>query len=150
MSRIVTGLLLLSMLAAPREGFALITGGEGNEPVADPGEPTGAASMFNTRARIAWWEAPPFGGGHWHGECRGDAATFNTILQDFAKLDVKAKRIVLHDGIGYSFWLGPNKKAPAGWYRVVVEADGFVPRVASYARFDPEVRLINGRTQPMG
>ncbi len=31
--------------------------------------------------------------------------------------------------------LGPEG-APAGWHRVVVEADGFVPRVAGYARFD--------------
>ena len=30
------------------------------------------------------------------------------------------------------------KKAPAGWVRVVVEADGFVPRVAGYARFDEQ------------
>ena len=28
------------------------------------------------------------------------------------------------------------KHAPAGWHRVVVEADGFVPRVAGYARFE--------------
>ena len=32
------------------------------------------------------------------------------------------------------------KKAPAGWYRVVVEADGFVPRVAGYAQFDDQPR----------
>ena len=32
------------------------------------------------------------------------------------------------------------KKAPAGWVRVVVEADGFVPRVAGYARFDEQPR----------
>ena len=32
------------------------------------------------------------------------------------------------------------KKAPAGWVRVVVEADGFVPRVAGYARFDDQPR----------
>ena len=28
------------------------------------------------------------------------------------------------------------KKAPPGWLRVVVEADGYVPRVVGYARFD--------------
>jgi hypothetical protein len=32
------------------------------------------------------------------------------------------------------------KKAPAGWIRVVAEADGFVPRVAGYARFDDQPR----------
>src|SRR5262249_56304356 len=30
------------------------------------------------------------------------------------------------------------RKAPAGWLRVIVEADGFVPRVAGYARFDDQ------------
>src|SRR5438067_987237 len=32
------------------------------------------------------------------------------------------------------------KNAPAGWVRAVVEADGFVPRVAGYARFDDQPR----------
>ncbi len=32
------------------------------------------------------------------------------------------------------------KKAPAGWYRVVIEADGFVPRVAGYTQFDEQPR----------
>jgi hypothetical protein len=32
------------------------------------------------------------------------------------------------------------KKAPAGWVRVVVEAEGFVPRVAGYARLDDQPR----------
>jgi hypothetical protein len=32
------------------------------------------------------------------------------------------------------------KKAPAGWVRVVVEADGFVPRVAGYAQIDDQPR----------
>ncbi len=110
MYRLAPGLLLLFLLAGPREASALITGGEGNSPIGDPGWPKGAAAIFNTRARIAWWEGPPFGGGQWHAECRGDAATLSTILQDFARLDVKAKRIVLHDGIGHSFWLAPNNE----------------------------------------
>ena len=32
------------------------------------------------------------------------------------------------------------KKAPAGWVRVVVEAEGFVPRVAGHARLDDQPR----------
>ena len=30
------------------------------------------------------------------------------------------------------------KKSPAGWFRVVIEADGYVPRVVGYARFDAQ------------
>jgi hypothetical protein len=30
------------------------------------------------------------------------------------------------------------KKVPVGWARIVVEADGFVPRIAGYAQFDDQ------------
>src|SRR5262245_37207000 len=106
MSRITTG-LLLTILAAP-VAFDLITGGEGNKPIADPGWPAGAAALFNHPGRAAWWEGPPFGGGQWHAECRGDAKALNAVLADFARMDAKVKRVVVHDGTGYSFWLAPN------------------------------------------
>lgn len=105
----------LSLMASP--AHALIQGGEGNKPVTDPGWPKGAADIFNHASRIAYWVGPPFGGGQWHAEYRGDAETLNAILAGFAKLDVKNKRVVVHDGIGKSFWLNPNdepdKKAMA-------------------------------------
>jgi hypothetical protein len=96
-------------LISPR-AFALITGGEGNTPIKDPGWPNGAAAIFNTQSRIAWWEGPPFGGGEWHSECRGDAKALNEVLAGFAKLDQKNKRVVVHDGVGHSFWLNPNRE----------------------------------------
>jgi hypothetical protein len=71
-NRLRTALLLLLSLATvaftSREAFALIEGGEGNTPIADPGWPKFAAAIFNTKSRIAWWEGPPFGGGQWHAE----------------------------------------------------------------------------------
>ena len=75
-----------------------------------PAGPHGAAAIFNHPGRIAWWEGPPFGGGQWHAECRGDAKALNAVLADFARLDVKTKRIVVHDGTGHSFWLAPNRE----------------------------------------
>ena len=90
--------------------FALITGGEGNSPLHDPGWPNGAAAIFNNSARVAWWEGPPFGGGQWHAECRGDAKALSSVLADFTKLDAKNKRVVIHDGVGHSFWLNPNRE----------------------------------------
>src|SRR5262249_16721659 len=110
------GMMLLLFLAAAivavtsSEAFALITGGEGNRPVADPGWPEGAAAIFNVTSRIAWWEGPPLGGGQWHAECRGDAKALTAVLADFAKLDVKSKRLVLHDGVGTSFWLNTGNE----------------------------------------
>src|SRR5262245_40323575 len=88
--------------------YALITGGKGNEPLSDPGWPAGSAKIFNYVGRVAWWEGPPFGGGQWRAECRGDAKAITAVLNDFAKLDWKTKRVVLHEGIGNSFWLNPN------------------------------------------
>ncbi|MHB8862959.1 MAG: carboxypeptidase regulatory-like domain-containing protein [Pirellulaceae bacterium] len=89
---------------------AVITGGEGSNPLADPGWPEGAAVIFNHPSRVAWWEGPPFGGGQWHAECRGDAETLTRILKAFADLQVKTKRVIVRDGIGRSFWLNPNRE----------------------------------------
>jgi hypothetical protein len=93
------------------EVFALILGGAGNAPLRDPGWPAGAEVVFNSSARIAWWEGPPFGGGQWHAECRGDAKALSAVLANLAKLEVKNKRVVVHDGVGRSFWLNPNNDA---------------------------------------
>jgi hypothetical protein len=133
---VLRGLIpLLLVAAAPgRPALALITGGEGNKPIADPGWPKGAAAIFNVAERIAWWEGPPFGGGQWHAECRGDSRAFSRVLAVFAKLDVARRRLVVHDGVGESFWLNmnhePAKRAaarmdwsltiwqPASWQRL--------------------------------
>jgi hypothetical protein len=109
MKRSVLATTMIALLTA-RSASALITGGEGNEPVRDPGWPAGAAAVFNTSARVAYWVGPPFGGGQWHAECRGDAMALNAVLADFAKLDAKTKRIIVHDGVGHSFWLNPNRE----------------------------------------
>jgi hypothetical protein len=102
---------LLLLAAAPcRPAFALITGGEGNKPLVDPGWPKGADAIFNTPERIAWWEGPPLGGGQWHAECRGGARALSRVLAAFAKLEVPTRRLILHDGVGESFWLNMNRE----------------------------------------
>ena len=111
-------LLAALVVAVPsQEALALIFGGTGNAPLRDPGWPKGAAVIFNTQSRVAYWEGPPLGGGQWHAECRGDTKALSAVLADFAKLEVKSKRIVLHDGVGNSFWLNinndPAKRAAA-------------------------------------
>src|SRR5262245_32589169 len=94
-------LFLLAVFLLPaRPALALIEGGEGNSPIRDPGWPKGAEKIFNHPGRVAYWVGPPLGGGQWHAECRGDAAAFSAVLADFAKLDVKNKRVVVHDGVG--------------------------------------------------
>ena len=115
-----TVLLAVAIMALiSQRAFALITGGAGNSPIADPGWPKGASAIFNDKARIAWWEGPPFGGGQWHSECRGDAKALSAVLAGFARLDVKTKRVIVHDGVGQSFWLNmnrePAKQEAPGW-----------------------------------
>lgn len=106
--RVEMVLLLLVGFATP--AVALIMGG-GTEPVQDPGWPPGAAEIFNHTSRIAYWEGPPFGGGQYTAECRGDAKALTAVLEKFAKLGVANRRIVVDDGVGHSFWLNPNNEA---------------------------------------
>lgn len=101
-------LVAILSLAVPFPAYALITGGEGNSPMDDPGWPQGAAAVFNVKARVAWWEGPPFGGGQYTAECRGDTAALNTVLADFSKIEADSRRLIVHDGVGASFWLNPN------------------------------------------
>jgi len=121
---VATAVVLLGQPA-----WALIMGGEGNKPITDPGWPKGAAAVFNTETRVAWWEGPPFGGGQWHAECRGDATALSLVLQDYAKVDIPKKRVVLHDGFGHSFWLNTNNdkdkqaKALVDWIIMVWQPD---------------------------
>src|SRR6185312_8221519 len=92
----VTMLLAMVMVGGlVHTAVALITGGKGNMPVSDPGWLRGSAAIFNNLARVAWWEGPPFGGGQWHAECRGNARALSAVLDDFVKLDVKAKQVVV-------------------------------------------------------
>lgn len=129
---LATAMLAAAIAAIPfRASMAIIIGGEGNQPIADPGWPKGAAVLFNNPARVAWWEGPPFGGGQWHAECRGDARAFGAVLADFARLDARTKRVILHDGVGQSSWLNPNgepaKEAAAriDWTFMVWRADAW-------------------------
>lgn len=103
----LTAVLWTSLLVS--NCFAIIFGGEGNKPLPDPGWPKGAAEVFNWKTRIAYWEGPPFGGGQWHAESKGNAEEVNRVLQAFEKIEAKQKRVVLKSGIGYSFWLDPNR-----------------------------------------
>jgi hypothetical protein len=105
-TRVLLASVLLLLICS--EANALITGGEGNSPLPDPGWVKGGAEVFNHPTRIAWWEGPPFGGGQWHSEHRGTAEQFNEVLAKFAKLETKTKRLVVLDGAGTSFWLAPR------------------------------------------
>jgi hypothetical protein len=152
-SAAVSLMALVMAVGSGKQAYALIVGRTGNAPIHDPGWPQGAAKIFNRRERVAWWEGRPLGGGEWHAECRGNAQAINGVLDDFAKLDVKNKRVRVHDGAGASVWLNANGEAAK---RAAAEIDwnftvwqrGNWERVR---KFPPELRppdLVDGDKGP--
>jgi hypothetical protein len=132
-----------AMILQVQPALALITGGTGNAPMRDPGWPRGAAAVFNSTTRVAWWEGPPFGGGQWHAECRGDAQALNTVLSDFSRVDAPVKRVVVHDGVGRSLWLDPNRQ-PEKSGDAKIDWVFMVWQPANFAR----LRTMPGRLNP--
>lgn len=130
-------------LAVPTPVEALIEGGEGNQPLRDPGWPEGAAAVFNTEQRVAYWVGPPFGGGHWHAECRGTTEQFNELLKAFAQIKTERRVLVVHDGFGRSFWLNPNddpkqrQQARIDWMFEVWQPDVWKQHQRMPARYRP-------------
>jgi len=122
--------LLAGMFAGVPNAHALITGGEGNTPIENrPQWPAGAVDVANQQSRIAWWEGPPFGGGEWHFEYRGDEAALTKALVQLAAIKGPKPRLVIRDGRATSFWLGikaDGKEPPAmDWTFVVWEAANY-------------------------
>ncbi len=118
----------LVVVSFSQAAFALITGGEGNVPMDDPGWFKGAADVFNDRTRIAWWEGPPFGGGEYHGEYKGDADDLQRMIDGLAQIEAENCRVVLRDGTEESFWLTIMDKShehPMDWTFTVWVPDRF-------------------------
>ena len=101
--------LLLCLAAYSTLGLILV--GKGNAPVHDPGWPEGAIDVANLPFRIGWWEGPPFGGGEWHFEYRGDTEDFQQTLDAFSKAKAPILDLFVHDGTKNSFVLDPNHTA---------------------------------------
>src|SRR5262245_45176602 len=106
--------LLLTLLTA-QPAWALRFGAAGNSPIgAPPGWPEGAAAVFNPQQRIAYWEL----NGQWKSECRGDAEAFSKVVANFALIKADGKKLILHDGVGSSYWVSatqPGGDAKVDW-----------------------------------
>lgn len=106
--------LLIACIVNPLSG--LTRGGRGNQVVRDPGWPRGGGQIFNHPNRIAWWVSDVHEG--WRADGRGDAKVLNEILLNFVDLKVDSKRVVIHDGLGDSYMINPNrdpKHREASW-----------------------------------
>jgi 5-hydroxyisourate hydrolase-like protein (transthyretin family) len=91
-------LTLCGALLAPLTVSGLIMVGRGNDPVRDAGWPDGALDVANLKARIGWWEGPPFGGGEWQFLYRGNSELLNQTLAAFARIRASSLELVVHDG----------------------------------------------------
>ncbi len=142
-SRMLVSISLMAamLIALSGIGLAMIRGDKGNKPIHDPGWPQGAAEIFNCADRIAWWEGPPLGGGQWHAEFQGNDSTLNEVLVQFARIDAPVRRLIVHDGVGSSFWLDPNRqhqgepKVEMDWEFIVWQTDRENPQQPERARW---------------
>lgn len=89
---------ILAILVLSNSAHALIMVGRGNQPVHDQNWRAGAIDVANLKSRVGWWEGPPFGGGEWHFQYRGDADAFNEALSVFAKVRAPVLELVVADG----------------------------------------------------
>lgn len=101
------GLMLMCSAAE-----ALIMVGKG-EPVTDQNWPAGSLDVANLKTRIGWWEGPPFGGGQWNFQYRGDTKAFQEALDLFAKIKAPKLRLVVHEGPQQGMFLETGKDAKA-------------------------------------
>ena len=75
---------------------ASIVSGTGHP--AATGWPEGAAAVAYLPSAVGWWEGPPFGGGEWHIQFRGDTEAFTQALTNFVAIHAPALDLMVHDG----------------------------------------------------
>jgi hypothetical protein len=89
---------------------ALIVSGTGS-PTETNGWPEGAAAVSDLKSCVGWWEGPPFGGGEWHIQFRGDAEALNQALTNFAAIKSPTLDLVIHDGPKHDQFLELDKQS---------------------------------------
>jgi hypothetical protein len=95
--RLVFAMLAVVVLAA-RPAGALIEVFAGHAPMDDHNWPAGALAVVNLPTRVGGWEGPPFGGGQYCFQYRGDAAAFQQALDALAGVRAPAVNVCVHDG----------------------------------------------------
>jgi hypothetical protein len=124
--RVKTNVLVLAIgLLMALRANALIASGTGS-PTYTNGWPEGAAAVSNLKSCVGWWEGPPFGGGEWHIQFRGDAEALNQALTNFAAIRAPALDLVIHDGPQHDQFLNNDTRVdwsftvwnPESWHRL--------------------------------
>jgi hypothetical protein len=98
------------MLVSP--AWAVIFVHKGNAPTDDRDWPAGALAVANLKTRAGFWEGPPFGGGRFVFEYRGDSRALQEAIDLFGKIKSPELRIIVHDGTNRGFFFGQEKDGP--------------------------------------
>jgi hypothetical protein len=101
--------LVIGLLIVVRANATIISGTGG--PTYTNGWPEGAAAVSNLKSCVGWWEGPPFGGGEWHIQFRGDTEALNEALTNFAAIKSPVLDLVIHDGPKHDQFLELDKQS---------------------------------------
>ena len=108
---LVLGLLLVLLFASAAPALIMVQ--KGNEPTQDHNWPAGSLDVANLKTRLGFWEGPPFGGGQYCFEYRGDTAAFQAALDAFARIKAPKLELSVHEGPRESFILkDPGTRRP--------------------------------------
>lgn len=83
----------------------------GKEPVTDKNWPAGSLDVANHKSRQSWTEGPPFGGGLWSFQFRGNAGAFNEVIAKFALIKAPDLLLIIHEGATENPYASPEDKA---------------------------------------
>src|SRR5207248_7813886 len=67
----------------------------------------------NLKTRGGYWEGPPFGGGRYVFEYRGENKSLQEAIDLFARIKSRELRLVVHDGKNKGFFCGDEKTKDA-------------------------------------
>jgi hypothetical protein len=130
-------LVAVTCLATVSSHALILVGGPG--PVEDRDWPKGAVEVANLQGRFRWTEGPPFGGGEWRFEYRGNTQAFNDALEAFAQIRAPKLQLVVHDGPGRMYAVNEDEQQPVHWAFTIWNARSF-HQVYSNPRMAPAFR----------
>jgi len=149
----VLNLALCWALLTGWQAQALILVGT-NEPTHDPGWPTGTKEYVALTSRVQWFEGPPFGGGQWTFQSRGDTAALQKAVDAFAKIQAPVREIrlkagpstnVFQSGVGSSvtFDWDMSVWVRANWDHLFgPKAPDFMKKHPDFGSAHPPLRLV--------
>jgi Carboxypeptidase regulatory-like domain len=121
--RILVLLATLAAVLAQPAYCLIITGGAG--PITDMGWPKGAVEVANAKGRFRYVEDPPFGGGRFRFEYRGNTTVLNETLRLLAEIRAPKLELVVHDGPGRGYATNEDDGMRVNWAFTIWNAKSF-------------------------